>query len=39
MKAGKTLQISFTPNTAAKPVTFNASLKGVTRGLKEIGAE
>ena len=39
MKAGKVLQISFTPNTAAKPATFNVSLKGVTQGLKEIGAE
>ncbi len=39
MKAGNRMQIAFKAQAGSDPVTFNASLKGVTQGLVEIGAE
>ena len=39
MKAGNRMQIAFKAQAGGDPVTFNASLSGVTQGLVEIGAE
>ena len=39
MKAGNRMQIAFKAQAGGDPVTFNASLNGVTQGLIEIGAE
>ena len=39
IKAGSRMQIAFKANAGGDPITFDASLKGVTQGLKEIGAE
>lgn len=39
MKAGTRMKIAFKANAGGDPVTFDGSLNGITRGLKEIGAE
>ena len=39
MKAGSRMQIAFKGQAGGDPVIFNASLKGITQGLVEIGAE
>ena len=39
MMVGNRMQIAFKARAGGDPVTFNASLKGITQGFKEIGAE